>query len=146
MKTIYNFDIISEFKNIKPGEIVIVNGEKYYMKITDGVDAELLNLIDGGIIEPKPTDVFHIPKQGSGELYEKENWFKEYYYVARRYPRDAVFFYEISGLSGSICYYKNEHYIVGDNLCAYNLKTGRYTPIESCELVIPADDNLFLKI
>ena len=62
MKTIYNLDIISEFKNIKPGEIVIVNSEKCYIKITDGVDAELLNLIDGSIIEPKPADaqVSHI--------------------------------------------------------------------------------------
>lgn len=138
-----------KYKDILVGDKVIDNDGNFFMKIKENPDIsqeDILNLVSGEILDRKTLDdkIFFIPKIPI-DFYEKVHWFNEFHYVAKRYPNTPVFFYEIEGLEGRVFYYKRDYYIVVDDMCAYNLKTGYYTYIGSDELVIPADDNYFIK-
>lgn len=142
MEIIYTINTSKEFKDIKIGEIVTDCNKNYYLKVSDKVDAELINLKTGSLIKPKPTDEFF---NNRSSFYERENWFEDNYYNSSKYPL-PVFYDEISGTAGEVIYYKNRYYIIDDGFCAYDLKSGTYMPIGSYELVIPAKSNIFLQV
>ena len=116
-----------------------VVSDNVYMKVSDedGTNVCMLCLSDGRTIEVDANRDFVIAEPNF--IYKSINA------PSSQLPR-AIFFEEIYTSSGTVILYKNVFYIISDLLVAYSLASGIYTPINSRELVINADDLIHFEI
>ena len=134
--------ITTKFCDIPIGTICYdkeVVSDNVYMKVSDedGTNVCMLCLSDGRTIEVDANRDFVIAEPNF--IYKSINA------PSSQLPR-AIFFGEIYTSSGTVILYKNIFYIISDLLVAYSLASGIYTPINSRELVINADNLIHFEI
>ena len=132
----------ANFCNIPTGTICYdkeVISDNVYIKVSDedGTNACMLCLNDGRTLEVNANRDFVIAEPGF--IYKSIN------VPSGRLPR-AIFFEEIYTSAGTVILYKNIFYMISDLLVAYNLASGIYTPINSRELIINADNLIHFEI
>lgn len=132
----------AKFCNIPTGTICYdkeVISDNVYIKVSDegGTNTCMLCLNDGRTLEVNDNRDFIVAEPNF--IYKSIN------VPSNQLPR-AVFFEEIYTSSGTVILYKNIFYMISDLLVAYNLASGIYTPINSRELVINADNIIHFEI